>query len=362
MRQVLFRIPGLNLPLYGFGIMIVVGFYLGLLLAVRRSKRENLDPNVIYDLIVWLLIGGMVGARLFCVVEYWDQIETFTDIFKIWEGGIVFYGSVIGATAGFFLARLVRPFPILKTLDVLAPSIALGIAFGRVGCFLNGCCYGDVCPFRWLAVHFPPNSPAWNAERARGLIPVDAPTSLPLHPTQLYAAIDGLVLFRPPGGVFPASPTCWRSDRAAHDDLPDHAVSDRAAPRRRAGLRLGPDDLAGGQSRFAAERADPLGMPPQATDLGARVREAGGFRLTCFCGPPQNAASSHCSSPGSARRARFPKIPQLLPGDGATSSSSSSSSCTEATIADGRASWTISRLTMNPLPARNRCTTSRSFA
>jgi phosphatidylglycerol:prolipoprotein diacylglycerol transferase len=194
MRQVLFRIPGVNLPLYGFGIMIVVGFYLGLLLAVRRSKRQNLDPNVIYDLVIWLLIGGIVGARLFYVVEYWDQIETFTDIFKIWEGGIVFYGSVIGATVGFFLARMVRPFPILATLDVLAPSIALGIAFGRVGCFLNGCCYGDVCPFRWLAVHFPPNSPAWNAERARGLIPVDAPTSLPLHPTQLYAAIDGLVL------------------------------------------------------------------------------------------------------------------------------------------------------------------------
>ena len=147
MRQVLLRIPGLNLPLFGFGLMIVAGFYAGMILAARKSKRFHLDPNVIYDLSVWLLIGGIVGARLFFVGEYWDRIEKFTDIFKVWEGGIVFYGSVIGATVAFFLAWMARPFPILATLDVLAPSIAIGIALGRIGCFLNGCCYGDVCPY-----------------------------------------------------------------------------------------------------------------------------------------------------------------------------------------------------------------------
>jgi phosphatidylglycerol:prolipoprotein diacylglycerol transferase len=138
----------------------------------------------------------MVGARLFFVVEYWgEKILTIGEIFKIWEGGIVFYGSVIGAAVAFFLVRIFRPFPILATLDVLAPSIAIGIALGRVGCFLNGCCYGDVCDIPWLAVRFPPDTPPWNAERAQGLIPADAPRSLPLHPTQLYAAVDGLVLF-----------------------------------------------------------------------------------------------------------------------------------------------------------------------
>lgn len=196
MRQVLFRIPGLNIPLYGFGIMIVVGFYAGLLLAVRRSNKEKLDPNVIYDLAVWVLIGGMAGARLFYVVEYWgEKIETISEAFRIWEGGIVFYGSVIGATIAFFLVRLFRKFPILATLDAIAPSIAIGIALGRVGCFLNGCCYGDICEIPRLGVQFPPGSPPWNAERSQGLISADTPTSLPLHPTQLYAALDGLILY-----------------------------------------------------------------------------------------------------------------------------------------------------------------------
>lgn len=195
MKQVLWRIPGLGIPIHGFGLMVVVGFYAGLLLAVRRSRREKLDPEVIHELAIWILIGGLAGARLFYVLEYWgERVNSIVDIFKVWEGGIVFYGSVFGAAAAFFLYRTRRPFPILATLDVLAPSIALGIAFGRLGCFLNGCCYGDYCDMPWLAVRFPANSLPWLAERAQGLISGDAALTLPLHPTQLYSAVDGLIL------------------------------------------------------------------------------------------------------------------------------------------------------------------------
>jgi phosphatidylglycerol:prolipoprotein diacylglycerol transferase len=196
MKQVLFRIPGLGVSVYGFGFMVVVAFYVAMILAAWRSRREKLDPVVIYDLAVWFLVGGMVGARLFYVVEYWGEtVTTVGEIFRVWEGGIVFYGSVIGATIAFFLYRIFRPFPVLATLDALAPSVALGIALGRVGCFLNGCCYGDVCPIPWLGVRFPRETPPWVAERAQGLIPRDAATTLPLHPAQLYSALDGLILF-----------------------------------------------------------------------------------------------------------------------------------------------------------------------
>jgi phosphatidylglycerol:prolipoprotein diacylglycerol transferase len=195
MKPVLFRIPGLGVSVYGFGFMVVVAFYSAMLLAAWRSRREKLDPGVIYDLAIWILIGGIIGARLFYVVEYWgEKVNSFAEIFRVWEGGIVFYGSVFGATAGFFLYRVFRPFPILATLDAIAPAVALGIALGRIGCFLNGCCYGDECSLDWLAVRFPAYSPAWMAERAQGLIARDAPKSLPLHPTQLYSAVDGLVL------------------------------------------------------------------------------------------------------------------------------------------------------------------------
>ena len=196
MKQVLFRIPGVNVPVYGFGLMVVIAFYAALSVAVWRSRREKLDPAVIYDLGLWMLLGGLAGARLFYVVEYWgDRVHSFAGIFKIWEGGVVFYGGAVGGFAAFFLYRAVRPFPLGATLDAVAPGVALGSGLGRLGCFLNGCCFGDVCNIPALAVRFPKNSPPWLAERAQHLIPAEALQSLPLHPTQLYAALDGLVLF-----------------------------------------------------------------------------------------------------------------------------------------------------------------------
>jgi phosphatidylglycerol:prolipoprotein diacylglycerol transferase len=163
-------------------------------LAAWRARRERLDPELIYDLSLWVFVGGLVGARLFYVIQYWgDRIHTFSDIFRIWEGGIVLYGSIIGGTASFFLYRAIRPFPLLALLDVIAPSLALGIALGRIGCFLNGCCYGDLCTLPW-GIAFPHDSPPWREQVATGLIPANSPWALPVHPTQLYSAIDGFVL------------------------------------------------------------------------------------------------------------------------------------------------------------------------
>ena len=134
MRQVLFRIPGLGLPIYGFGLMVVGAFYAGLMLAVWRSRREKLDPETLYDLAIWILVGGLIGARLFYVVEYWGEtVNSVGAIFRVWEGGIVFYGSVIGALVAILLYRAWRAFPLLATLDAMAPSIALGIVWDASG-------------------------------------------------------------------------------------------------------------------------------------------------------------------------------------------------------------------------------------
>ncbi|HEV3162572.1 MAG TPA: prolipoprotein diacylglyceryl transferase [Isosphaeraceae bacterium] len=206
MRQVLFHIPYLNWPIFGYGVMLFIGFLGSMNLAGWRAKREKLDPEMIYDLALWVFVGGLLGARLFYVAQYWGvRVHTLWDVFKIWEGGIVFYGSVIGGTAAFFLYRALRPFPLGPVLDVIAPAIALGIALGRLGCFLNGCCYGDVCDPRQIpwAVSFPQESSPWRDHVEHGLISRSAPRSLPVHPTQIYSAIDGLVLLFLLNAYFP---------------------------------------------------------------------------------------------------------------------------------------------------------------
>ncbi len=194
MRQVLFTIPILGVRVFGFGASIVVAFITATWLASWRAKREKLDPEVILDMAFWVVFSGMVGARLFYCYEYWGQeIKTFWDILQYWKGGIVFYGGVVGGSIAFLVYRRYRPFPLRPYMDVMAPSIAIGIFFGRIGCFLNGCCYGDACQLPW-AVSFPKNSPPWQHHAFLSLIPRDALWSLPIHPTQIYAAIDGLVL------------------------------------------------------------------------------------------------------------------------------------------------------------------------
>ena len=144
---------------------------------------------------LYVFVGGLIGARGFYVFQYWGvRVHGFWEIFEIWKGGIVLYGSILGGTIGFLTYRRVRPFPILPMLDAIAPALAFGIAIGRIGCFLNGCCYGDACSLPW-AVHFPKFSPPWESEVGQNLIPPDAAQTLGLHPTQLYSTIDGLILF-----------------------------------------------------------------------------------------------------------------------------------------------------------------------
>ncbi len=195
MWQVLYTIPILGgVKVFGYGTMLFFAFLGSMSLAGRLARREKLDPEVIYDLALGMFLGGLIGARAFYVIQYWGvKVHSLGDVFKVWEGGIVLYGSIIGGTAVFFGYRLLRPFPLRPFLDVVAPALALGIAVGRFGCFLNGCCFGDVCSLPW-AVSFPEPSPPWGAHVAWHLIGAESPRSLPVHPTQLYSVVDGLLL------------------------------------------------------------------------------------------------------------------------------------------------------------------------
>lgn len=193
MYRILFVVPGLNLTLHSFSVLVLLACFAALSLTSWRARREKLDPGVVSELAVWLLTGGIIGARLFYVVQHPESIQRFTDLFKIWQGGLVYYGCLIGGLIGSLLYWARHPFPFWPMADAVAPALAIGCAIGRVGCLLNGCCYGHPTDLPW-AMRFPAQSIPWLRHVTDGLIPPYEPFSLAIHPTQIYAAIDGLVI------------------------------------------------------------------------------------------------------------------------------------------------------------------------
>jgi phosphatidylglycerol:prolipoprotein diacylglycerol transferase len=159
-----------GLPIYGFGMMLFLAFLVCTWLAGRRAESEGIAPELIQDVAIWLFIGGLIGARLTFLrfEKNMSFSEMLSEFYKIWDGGIVLYGSVVGGLIayfcyyGFLLVFRKYRLPTLQLADILAPSIAVGLCLGRFGCFLNGCCYGQVacptCPV--YAVHFPLSAPA----------------------------------------------------------------------------------------------------------------------------------------------------------------------------------------------------------
>ena len=157
------------------------------------ARREKVDPNAVYELATWLFLGGVIGARAFFFVQHPEALHEPSDLFRTWQGGNVFYGCILGGLTGSILYWLRRPFPFLRMADAVAPAVAIGAALGRIGCFLNGCCHGAVCHLPW-AVRFPAGSHAWARQVNDGLISTEARLSLPVHPTQLYSFLAGLVV------------------------------------------------------------------------------------------------------------------------------------------------------------------------
>jgi phosphatidylglycerol---prolipoprotein diacylglyceryl transferase len=193
MQPILFVIPGWEIRVHSYGVMILLACFAALGVAVWRARREQIHTDRVYELAIWLFLGGAVGARGLYVLFHPETIHRISDILHGWQGGNVFYGCILGGLAGSLLYYWRRPFPFWAMTDVAAFAVAMGAAIGRIGCFLNGCCYGAMTDVPW-AVRFPAGSHAWAHQLNAGLISPDSAWSLPVHPTQLYASIAGFVL------------------------------------------------------------------------------------------------------------------------------------------------------------------------
>lgn len=166
--------PGEGLPIRGYGVMLLLAVVCGVGLSLYRAQQLGINPDLIFSLAFWMFIAGILGARGFHVIQKWNSDyvretwgETIIAVLNIPQGGLVVYGSLIGAGLAFVYFTLKHKLPMLALADMIAPSLVLGLAIGRVGCLLNGCCFGGPCEHPW-AVTFPAGSPPFARQMERG--------------------------------------------------------------------------------------------------------------------------------------------------------------------------------------------------
>lgn len=195
--------PANAFKLHTYGLMIAIGFLVGMNLAAREARRIDVSKEggfdqFVLDLTFWILVSSIVGARLLFIIVEWSDVYARNPlkIFKVWEGGFVFYGGFIAAVAFsvYYCRRKGRSF--LVVADTLIPSVALGHFFGRLGCLAAGCCWGvEVDPQFPFAVQFPEGALAHSSMLRSQVLPPGAEYTPHLHPVQLYESFGELTIF-----------------------------------------------------------------------------------------------------------------------------------------------------------------------
>jgi phosphatidylglycerol:prolipoprotein diacylglycerol transferase len=187
MRPQLFTVFGH--VFHAYPVMLAAAFVVSVLLAVREAEKRGiwLPPAIG----LWVFVGALIGAKALFILQY----GAWTDLWRallIWQPGLVYYGGLAGGLAGGLLFAWVFRVPTLMAADVAVPYLALGQGITRIGCFLNGCCWGAASTAPW-AMEFPRGCRAYAHYLKEGLIDFSAESTPPLHPTQLYM-IGGLIL------------------------------------------------------------------------------------------------------------------------------------------------------------------------
>jgi len=192
----------LAIPVHTYGILVAAGFLVAMTLAARAAERSGLNRDKVLDLSFGILVAAMIGSRILFIIVNWDEYaHDLAGIFQFWKGGLVFYGGFVGAVLFSIWYMRRHDMQFLPYADAMGPTVAIGQALGRIGCFSAGCCWGDACDTHYLfAARFPPDSLAYQSQAAGQLIPPGAPSTIAIHPTQLFL-------------------TYWRSRKRFHGEL-----------------------------------------------------------------------------------------------------------------------------------------------
>ncbi len=189
MHPIIFKIGWLQI--HSYGLFLALAFLVGIYTAIKRAKKFRVQPDIIMDFSVVIIISSIIGSRFLYVIfhieefrgNYLDIINPFQSSGEFGIAGLTMLGGVIFALFSTIFYARIKNLSFLKTADILSPSIALGVGITRIGCFLNGCCYGVECNLPWGMV-FSPESPA-------GYHFYD----IAIHPTQLYSSLGGFIIF-----------------------------------------------------------------------------------------------------------------------------------------------------------------------
>ena len=178
MQPIAFKLGPLTVHWYG--ALAALGFYLGIWTAARRAPKGGIPSDTIWAMGTWLVAGALIGARFWYVISYWKEEfanRPLLEAFMIHHGGLVFYGGLVGAFLFCWIFVMRQHLNPWKVADIMAPSILLGHAVGRLGCVMHGCCFGHSTTLPW-AIHYPSTHQTLGAG---------------VHPTQVYESLLNLL-------------------------------------------------------------------------------------------------------------------------------------------------------------------------
>jgi phosphatidylglycerol:prolipoprotein diacylglycerol transferase len=185
-----------GLPIRGYGVMVLLGLLAGIGISVYRGNQLGVDADKVIGLGFWMMLGGVLGARTFFVVQKWDEdfahlefASRLVAIVKLTEGGLVIYGGVLGGLLAGMYYCYQNKLRMLATADLIAPGFLIGLSLGRIGCLLHGCCFGGVCTEQLPAIQFPHGSGPYQSQLASGRL-LGVHLRNPSHPPAVIDAVD----------------------------------------------------------------------------------------------------------------------------------------------------------------------------
>ena len=171
----IFRIG--SLTIHSYGLMIALAILVGAMAIYREAPREKINPDHVLEAVIVAAFFGLLGSRILYIVLNWpDYSGRPLSVYFTQFEGLSFYGAMFGGVIALYIWSVLRKISFLKMADLLAPYLALGYAFGRIGCFLNGCCYGKESSVPWA-------------------LPINMADSVLRHPVQLYASLGAIIIF-----------------------------------------------------------------------------------------------------------------------------------------------------------------------